>query len=426
MKLINAIFAPHESVNDEFLSLVNVYVKTGDLVEKNKLLAELETSKALVEVRSDHEGYVVVHAKQNTDVKVGSMMFEIYDLPVSEFSNVEIKIENNGIEKKENNIVHTETKFSKDALDYINKNNIDTKKFSGLAFVTMKDILPKEKNKFGKNEAKQSFDSSVKETNLSTKTTKPLSANKKREFEYLYSVNSSSVISRLSTVVVVNNKENIGNAQNFIKSTPLPTIIHEVSKLLMKYPNLNSFYINGEQAFYNNIHIGFALDDGKNGLKVAAVLNANELSLKAIEDSISELSLKYPNNQLTVQELTAATFTITDLFNTNVVSFHPLINSNNGAILGVSGFHNGEFIIDLSFDHRLTNGKEVSQFLDDLKFRLESRFSSAKSNSEVEKDIHCFKCLRDVSDDLDGNLYFIKVANAHDSGYICSNCLKGW
>jgi pyruvate/2-oxoglutarate dehydrogenase complex dihydrolipoamide acyltransferase (E2) component len=426
MKLINAIFAPHESVNDEFLSLVNVYVKTGDFAEKNKLLAELETSKALVEVRSDHEGYVVVHAKQNSDVKVGSMMFEIFDSPIAEIANVEIKIETNGSVKKDKIDAHSETKFSKDALDYINKNNIDEKKFNGLAFVTMKDILPKEKNKSAKNEAKQSFDSSVKETNLSTKTNRPLSANKKREFEYLYSVNSSSVISRLSTIVVVNNKDNIGNAQNFIKSTPLPTIIHEVSKLLMKYPNLNSFYINGEQAFYNDIHVGFALDDGKNGLKVAAVLNTNELSLKAIEDSISELSLKYPNNQLTVQELTAATFTITDLFNTNVVSFHPLINSNNGAILGVSGFHNGEFIIDLSFDHRLTNGREVSQFLDDLKFRLENRFNSAKSNNNVENDIHCFKCLRDINDDLDGNLYFIKVANAHDNGYICSNCLKGW
>jgi len=425
MKLLNTIFAPHESVNDEFLSLINVYVKTGDLVEKNKLLAELETSKALVEVRSDHEGYVVVHAKPNSDVKVGSMMFEIFDSPVSQALNKEIEKENIGSAVAEKIDRHTETKFSKAASDYINKNKLDVKKFSGLAFVTMKDIVPKEKPKTAANAGKP-LPTPVKETNLSNKTIKPLSSNKKREFEYLYSVNSSSVISRLSTFIRATNKENIGNAQNFIKSTPLPTIIHEVSKLLMKYPNLNSFYINGEQAFYNEVHIGFALDDGINGLKVAAILNTNELTLNAIEENISELSLKYPNQQLTIQELTAATFTITDLYNSNVVSFHPLINSNNGAILGISSFNNGGFIIDLSFDHRLTNGKEVSQFLDDLKFRLENRFNGNSKTEILESDIHCMKCLRDVSDDLDGNLYFIKAANSQDHGYICSNCLKGW
>lgn len=296
MKLLNTILVPQESVNDDFLSLVNVYVKTGDFIEKNKLLAELETSKALVEVRADNEGYVVVHAKPNTDVKVGSTMFEIYDAPGVAISTAEVQKPTNGVMVHKQMESAVKTKFSKAAQEYISKNGIDTKKFSGLAFVTTKDLVPQEMVAAKPKDGKPALQpSQVKETNASNKTLKPLSSNKKREFEYLQSVNSSSVISRLSTVIVVNKKEAIGKAQNFITSTPLPSVIQEVSKLLLKYPNLNSFYINGEQAFYNEVNIGFALDDGKNGLKVAAILQTNELSLKAVEDNISELSLKYAN-----------------------------------------------------------------------------------------------------------------------------------
>ena len=49
-----------------------------------------------------------------------------------------------------------------------------------------------------------------------------------------------------------------------------------------------------------------------------------------------------------------------NLFNTEIYNFHPLINNNNAAILGISSLQNGTFLIDLSFDHRLTSGKEVA------------------------------------------------------------------
>jgi hypothetical protein len=250
---------------------------------------------------------------------------------------------------------------------------------------------------------------------------------KKREFEYLYSVNSSSVISRLAVSILVSNKEAISKSQHFIKSTPLPSIVQEVSKLLLKYPNLNSFYLDGQQAFYTKVNIGFALDDGSNGLKVASIIDVDSLTLNSIEENISDLSLKYSNNQLNILELTSATFTITDLFNSNIISFHPLVNNNNSCILGVSSLHKDEFIIDLSFDHRLTSGKEVSQFLGDLKFRLEARFNKGlKESNESLPDIQCVKCYRDLTEDIDGNIFFQKVINSKYNGYICSNCLNGW
>jgi pyruvate/2-oxoglutarate dehydrogenase complex dihydrolipoamide acyltransferase (E2) component len=433
MSVISTIYASQESVNDDYISLLAVYVKTGDQVVRDSLLAEFETSKAVMEVRAEADGYVAVLVQPNTDIKVGSKMFELSDSPV-----VATGITaggNNG--SNESVTVNADpplqqTKFSKAAADYLEKKGMNAAAFKHLAFVTTKDLQDTEKDKV--HAAKSHHQNSngsipaiVKETNPAGKTIKPLAANKRREYEFLYSVNSSSVISRLSTFIKVDNKENIGLSQNFIKSTPLPTVIHEISRLLLKFPNLNSFYINGEQAFYNVINVGFALDDGKTGLKVASIFDTDKQSLYQVEESISQLSLKYTAQELKVDELTSCTFTITDLYNTGVLSFHPLINSNNSSILGISGYNNGGFVLDLSFDHRLTSGKEVSLFLEDLKFRLEHRFATnAHSNNHALEDIQCFNCYRHMNDDLDGNIYFTKIKNTKHDGYICSNCLKGW
>jgi len=434
MKLISTIYTPQESVNDDFLSLISVNYKTGDFVKRDAVIAEFETSKAVVEVRADTDGYIVVHAAAGSDVRVGSKLFEFYDSPA-----VEPTGESAGPTPETTGQPAEEgfgTNFFKAALDWLEKNPGDKHKYETLAFVTTKDMIPKRaSNGQTSNTAPVRREASKddagpgknRQADHSDKTIKPISRNKKREFEYLHSVNSSSVISRLSIAVRAGGPEAIRRAQQFIKSTPLPSIIQEVSKLLLKYPNLNSFYLDGDQAFYNRVHIGFALDDGKNGLKVAAIADTEQLSLQQIEEQIADLSLKYVNNQLSIQDLTLATFTITDLFNSNITGFHPLVNNNNSGILGISSLRNGEFVVDLSFDHRLTSGKEVSQFLDDLKFRLEARFNGGPAAAaEAKEEIHCHSCYRALDDDLNGKVYFQKAVNSKFDGYICSVCLNGW
>ena len=68
MTLVSTLYAPQESVNDQFLSLISVLVKTGDFVKADTLIAELETSKAVVEVMAENDGYIKVFVAANTDV----------------------------------------------------------------------------------------------------------------------------------------------------------------------------------------------------------------------------------------------------------------------------------------------------------------------------------------------------------------------
>ncbi len=426
MNLLETINVPQESVNDDFLTLLTVAVKNGDHVTPDMVIAELETSKAVIEVRTEKAGYIISFVKEQTDVKIGSKMFEIYDEPITEEVLISLKVpEKESLQKvKEGNSKDEQkvynTKFSKAALAYLKQHKLNVAEFAHLEFVTTKDIitvpkLPAQNITKAKVQTPQDRELEIKK----------ISSSKKIEYDYLYSVNSSSVISRISTVINLKSNAILKTTQHFIYSTPLPSVIQEVSKLLVKYPNLNSYFLNGEQAFYTSVDVGFALDDGKNGLKVATIFNSNTASLEAIEEQISELSLKYAGNKLSVKELTSSTFTITDLFNTNTVDFHPLVNNNNSAILGISGLSDHKFKLDLSFDHRVTSGKEVSQFLDELKYRLDARFYSG-NNEDAGENIKCFNCLRELSEDLNGKIFFQKVINSRQNGYICSNCLNGY
>ena len=434
MKLLQTISATQESVNDDFVSVVKIYVKQGQKVDKDVLIAEIEASKALIEIRSDVDGYLDILVKEDNDYPVGFEMFKIFDNEIQDELDLNVKKTKhfkpkNEIECSTLDTSITSTNFSKKALNLIEKNKIELNKFHNYSYVTTNDVkFFLEKNSIiSKNE-----ECNIKNINpekiindVETDIVK-FSKSKKTESEYLKSVNSSSVISRLSVDVKIGNKQKISHIQKQISSTPLPLLVYEVSRLLLKYPNLNSFYHNDNKLIYKSINIGIAFDDGERGLKVASVKNADKLNLDNIENKIIDLTTEYVNNKLDKSTLTSSTFTITDLFNSEITSFHPLVNINNSSILGVSSTKQSYFKLDLSFDHRITSGKEVSLFLGELTNRLENIFSSSNLNFLDKKEVKCSKCLRDLSDDNNGSIFFQKVINSNTSGYLCSICLNGW
>ncbi len=112
------------------------------------------------------------------------------------------------------------------------------------------------------------------------------------------------------------------------------------------------------------------------------------------------LSNKYLDEALQVDDLTDITFTITDLSAEGVSFFRPLVNMMNSAILGVSSIDEKmqRCILTVTFDHRVTEGKLVAQFLNELKERIESYKSSHFTHPN--QLIACFKCFKSLKDDL--------------------------
>jgi pyruvate/2-oxoglutarate dehydrogenase complex dihydrolipoamide acyltransferase (E2) component len=208
-------------------------------------------------------------------------------------------------------------------------------------------------------------------------------------------------------------------------------IIYEVSRLLRKYPALNSTYRDGTMLQFLQVNPGYAMDDGR-GLKVAVFQECDTLSLQQISNRLNDLTVAYIEDKLTPAQIANATFTISDLSGMGVSSFYPLISENQGAILGVGaeqflpGDTHGFFNLTLSFDHQLSDGRTAALFLNDLKSRLLS-YEGAIDGIHIEgirQDMSCSQCGRTAQQlaEADQNL----LLSALPKGYLCTYCTAGW
>jgi hypothetical protein len=149
-----------------------------------------------------------------------------------------------------------------------------------------------------------------------------------------------------------------------------------------------------------------------------------------IEKSISSGVDDYLNKSLSTDQISGSTFTITDLSSFGAINFVPLINFNQSAILGISSIDEklNRVNISLSFDHRVTEGKIASQFLLDLKDRVESYLKIYRKDEDHISEAKCSLCLKTLNEDKTLNgLGLVNMIN-HDGGSIlvCNVCLGGW
>ena len=422
--------APKDTVNDDSVIINKILFKTGDKVKADELVAEIETSKALVEISCQESGYIKCLCKENQEVAIGKKLFEIDSEKIEKDKKLNTDKINIGNEDKKADKILDEnkegtTKFSSEAEKFIKTNSIDIKLFDKLNFVTVKEIKKLLNNDLNPEETtkKNKLNPNLKLVSNEIK----LDKQKINEIKYLSNVNSSGMVSRL-TIFINATLKKIKENNNFITSTPLPLVAYEVSRLLLKYPVFNTYFHENKKLEHKAINIGVAFDNGVNGLKVASLFDCDKKDMLTIEENISELSLKYNKNKLSIKEISSASFTITDLFSSGVSNFHPLINMENSAILGICGVLGEGFNIEFSFDHRISNGLEASKFLNDLKYRLESRYHDKNllQNETDIDEIKCYKCFRKINEDLGGEINFFKSINSDNSGYICSICLEGW
>jgi len=122
------------------------------------------------------------------------------------------------------------------------------------------------------------------------------------------------------------------------------------------------------------IHIGVAVDTDR-GLLVPVVRDADTKSVLEISAEVAELAEKARSRKLTLDEMTGATFSISNLGGIGGTSFTPLVNSPEVAILGISRgrlepvFRDGQFVprlmlpLSLSYDHRAIDGADGARFI---------------------------------------------------------------
>lgn len=209
----------------------------------------------------------------------------------------------------------------------------------------------------------------------------------------------------------------------------LSIVLYEAGRLLRKYPELNGFYQDGHSVQYRDVHAGIAFEIDQ-GLKVPVLRHTDTLALDAVKSSIDDFIGKYLEKRLGLEELTGATFTVTDLSNDKVFSFLPLINRRQAAILGIGGVQafsdqGRMYPLTLAFDHRVSTGRRASQFLGELKGRLESFSSPLAAGGEPKAQRRCRQCLRAEGELQKKQFLLMAVLNGR-ADYLCTTCAKGW
>jgi len=156
--------------------------------------------------------------------------------------------------------------------------------------------------------------------------------------------------------------------------TPMAIIMFLTAKALDHVPVLNSHYVDDQILTFSDVHLGFAASTDR-GLLVPSVKNADKASIIEISLELRRLTQAARDGKVTPAELGGSTFTISNYGSLGMDGGIPLLNPPNAGILGVSSIKDQAIVEDgavviqptvnlsLSFDHRVCDGAEASEFL---------------------------------------------------------------
>ncbi len=250
----------------------------------------------------------------------------------------------------------------------------------------------------------------------------PVGARKRAEIDVLGGGAGGTMLSVLG--VGLGRLEVRRSPGSFLEGRIVDLVIYEAARLMRRYPKLNAAYHDARVTLHPAVHAGLAIDGGGR-LVVYGIADADRTSLKDLVDTISDAVSRYVDDRLTVADVTRATFTVTDLSDGELDFVLPLLPRGQSCILAITRDAAGEFRLFAGFDHRVTEGREVSSFLGDLRTRLLS-FAAEDGPAAAA---HCVHCDRSAAEAVglakDKGLLRIVDQQGRDA-LCCASCWNGW
>jgi 2-oxoglutarate dehydrogenase E2 component (dihydrolipoamide succinyltransferase) len=401
-----------ESISE--VSLVKWLKKDGDYVERDEMIAELESEKATFEVNAEQAGILKTVGKEGDTLKIGDVVAQIdegakkpagtnlapadpssYNLEVSkkeETKSPEKKAEQP--QKKELDKVPEQmqdtpsgdksVKATPLASAMITDKKIDTKNIhaSGHNGKILKDDVLEALTNPGRKPGIAAFSREDKREKMSNlrKTISRRLVEAKNSTAMLTTFNEVEM-SKIMAIRTANKDKfkeahgvNLGFMSFFAKA---------VCFALQEWPAVNA-YIDGEEIIYHQYcDISIAVSAPK-GLVVPVIRNAESLNMAEIEMKVIELATKARENKLSMEEMQGGTFTLTNGGVFGSLMSTPIINIPQSAILGMHKIQERPVVIDgqivvrpmmylaLSYDHRVIDGRESVSFLVRVKELLEN------------------------------------------------------
>lgn len=390
--------SPGESITE--VEIATWLVKDGDYVEKDQAIAEVDSDKATLELPAEAAGIITLKAEEGDAVKVGQVVCLI-DTDAAkpdggsapkaeEAKKEEPKAEAPKAEepkKEEPKAAPAATSYatgsaSPAAKKILDEKNIDASTVSG----TGKD------GRITKDDAVNATPSMGTPTggNRSSQRTK-LSMLRRKVAERLVSAkNETAMLTTFNEV----NMTPINKVRNEFKDAfkakhggvslgYMSFFTKAVTRALQLFPDVNSMIDGDQKISYDFCDISVAVS-GPKGLMVPVVRNAENLTFRGIEAEIKRLAIRARDGQITVDDMTGGTFTISNGGVFGSMLSTPIINPPQSGILGMHNIIerpiavNGQveihpmMYVALSYDHRIIDGRESVGFLVAVKEGLEN------------------------------------------------------
>lgn len=162
-----------------------------------------------------------------------------------------------------------------------------------------------------------------------------------------------------------------------------------VAQVLKRHPYINAEIRGTDIAFKKDVHLGIAvaIEQPEPGLMVPVIKHADQMNLRGLAHSISDLANRVRTKKIKPDELSGGTFTITNPGNYGAIIGTPIINQPQVAILGMGNIAKQPVVMEvdgsdviairlrgvlsLSFDHRLIDGATADIFMADVKKTIE-------------------------------------------------------
>lgn len=386
--------SPGESIKE--VEIAAWLVKDGDYVEKDQAIAELDSDKATLELPAEESGIITLKAEEGDAVAVGQVVCLIDTSAAKPSSSKTETATPKTKEAKKETPVKEERKAEKPvaaketyasgvpspaAKKVLAEKNIpaNTVKGTGKDGRITKEDAVQATHSMGSPTGGQRGESRSKLSMLRRKVAERL-VSVKNETAMLTTFNEvdMSPIFELRDAYKEDFKNKHGVGLGFMSF-----FTKAVVRALELYPSVNAMIDGKEMISYDFCDISIAVS-GPKGLMVPVIRNAENLTFRGVEVEVKRLAIRAREGEITVDEMTGGTFTITNGGVFGSMLSTPIINPPQSAILGMHNIvdravvKNGEIVIApimyvaLSYDHRIIDGKESVGFLVAVKEALEN------------------------------------------------------
>ena len=379
--------SPGESITE--VEIATWLVTDGDYVEKDQVIAEVDSDKATLELPAEESGTITLKAEEGDAVDVGQVVCLIDTSAVNQSkpetigqTNIKNEVSESVIKKAKPESNTKSHIASPSARKIINEKNLEISDIigSGKDGRVTKDDVVNSKPSMGS----PSVNSDRKETRTK------LSMLRRKVAERLVTVkNETAMLTTFNEVDMssifdlrTKYKEDF-KAKHDVSLGFMSFFTLAVVRALNLFPAVNSMIDGKEMITYEYCDISIAVS-GPKGLMVPVIRHAEKMSFKEVETEVKRLAIRARDSKITVDEMTGGTFTISNGGVFGSMLSTPILNPPQSGILGMHNIVERPIAIEgkveirpimylaLSYDHRIIDGRESVGFLVAIKEALEN------------------------------------------------------